>query len=380
MNFRKVMYCCINFLRKSLQIELDNYMELLDKDIETPLTKQAFSKARQHISPEAFKELFELTSQEMLNDSDMKKLKKYRVYAIDGTEIELSRSKELEKEYPPLRNNTTAPRARVSMLYDVLNDCIIDTNMQSISVSERIMAKKHLQYYEESTDGKGLFILDRGYPSRELISLLENQKYVIRLQKSFNKEIDNSSETDFEMNLHYKNQELKVRVLKLRLSSGETEVLITNLNREEFKKPDFMSIYALRWGIETKYDLLKNKLQLENFSGKTVTSVLQDFYATMYLSNMASAIKIESDEIIASNDNNKEIKHTYVTNQNILIGKLKNNLILIMMNDNPQHREMLLNKLINRLSQYKVTTVPNRHFPRPTEAHKKKRSKNKRAL
>lgn len=96
MNFTKVMFCCLNFLRKSLQIELDNYMELLDNDIETPITKQAFSKARQHISPEAFNELFKLTSQEMLSNTEMKKLNKYRVYAIDGTELELSRSKELE--------------------------------------------------------------------------------------------------------------------------------------------------------------------------------------------------------------------------------------------------------------------------------------------
>ncbi len=265
MSFTKVMYCCLNFLRKSLQIELDNYMELLDENIETPITKQAFSKARQHISPEAFKELFKLTTTEMLQDNDAKRLNKYRVYAIDGTELELSCSKELNKEYPPLRNNATSPRARVSILYDVLNDYIIDADMQSISVSERIMAKNTLNNYDKSKNEIGLFILDRGYPSKELISLFDSHKYVMRLQKSFSTEIDNSSKTDFAYILNYNDKEIKVRVVKLRLSSGETEVLITNLSCKEFKRTDFMSIYALRWGIETKYDLLKNKITDRRF-------------------------------------------------------------------------------------------------------------------
>ena len=75
--------------------------------------------------------------------------------------------------------------------------------------------------------------------------------------------------------------------------------MITNLDRNEFKTEEFQKLYHLRWGIETKYNTIKNKLCLEDFSGKTVISILQDFYATMYLANLVAAIKGETDEQIS---------------------------------------------------------------------------------
>ena len=379
MGFIKIICFCLNFIRKSLQLELDNYMDLIDDTIENPITKQAFSKARQHISPKAFEKLFLMTSELMLLDNNMKDYKGYRIFAIDGTELLLSRSKELFLEYPPSRS-TNIPRARVSTLCDVLNECIIHADIQNMSIDERTMALKHLEYYDNCSAKNGLFILDRGYPSRALIQAFGNKKYIMRLQKSFNTGIDNSQETDFDFSIPFDKTVLKFRVIKLMLPSGEIETLITNLERNEFGESEFMYLYSLRWGIETKYDILKNKLQIEDFSGKTKTSVLQDFYATIYLSNIATAVKYESDKIIATEDDSKFLKHTYSTNENILIGKLKNNLILIMLNDNPEMREVLLNKLIKRLSRCKVTNVPGRHFDRPTEAHKKKRSLLKKVL
>ncbi|WP_139339560.1 transposase [Bacillus dakarensis] len=48
----------------------------------------------------------------------------------------------------------------------------------------------------------------------------------------------------------------------------------------------FKSLYFKRWGIETKYDELKSKLQIQKFTGDTPVSVEQDFYASMFLSNI----------------------------------------------------------------------------------------------
>jgi hypothetical protein len=52
MGFAKIMGVILNFSKKSLQLELDNFMELLDPAIEKPMTKQAFSKARLNIMNE----------------------------------------------------------------------------------------------------------------------------------------------------------------------------------------------------------------------------------------------------------------------------------------------------------------------------------------
>jgi hypothetical protein len=49
---------------------------------------------------------------------------------------------------------------------------------------------------------------------------------------------------------------------------------------------------------------LKNKLQLENFTGKTVLSVFQDFYACMFLSNVATFAKYITDAKIQADHGN----------------------------------------------------------------------------
>jgi len=83
MGFSKVVGLCLNFLRKTLQVEIDRFMELTDPEIEKPMSKQAFSKARHKISPDAFKELFEMTSQTAFEQDAFSRYKGYRVFAIE---------------------------------------------------------------------------------------------------------------------------------------------------------------------------------------------------------------------------------------------------------------------------------------------------------
>ena len=164
------------------------------------------------------------------------------------------------------------------------------------------------------------------------------------------------------------------------LSSGETEILITNLGRKAFKTADFKDLYHLRWGVETKYNTLKNKLDIEDFSGKTLVTVQQDFYATLFLSNISAAAKTEADDIIRSNNAAKDLKHEYKTNENILIGKLKDKLILILLNDNSEYRQLLLDKLIAQVARYRVAIVPDRSFERPGTSHKRAVCRTKKSL
>ena len=143
---------------------------------------------------------------------------------------------------------------------------------------------------------------------------------------------------------------------------------------------EFRQLYRLRWGIETKYNTLKNKLDIESFSGKTLNTVLQDFYATMFLSNIIAAIKTESDEIIDKNIAAEVNKYNYITNENILIGKLKDKLVMILLNNNAHARDLLLDKLITQASRYRTAIIPDMHFPRPPSSHKRACCKNKKAL
>jgi len=97
MGFMKIVTFILNFLSKSLQIELDKYFEITEN--EARISQQAFSKARQHIKPEAFRTLFEMTSKEVLNSGELKLYKGYRIFAIDGSELNLEPTPELLKYY-----------------------------------------------------------------------------------------------------------------------------------------------------------------------------------------------------------------------------------------------------------------------------------------
>lgn len=377
MGFSQIVSTCLNFTKKSLQLEIDNFIELTDPSIEKPITKQAFSKARQNISPEAFKYLLLMTSETVQKSGNVKRFKGYRIFAIDGTELQIPKTEETVKRFTQDRGSTS-PKARASTLCDVLSGYIIHANIEDTTIDERTLAMEHLEYFKTFHKSKDIIIFDRGYPSKALIRYLtkSNMRFVIRMQKSFNKDIDNTDKPDF----HVLIDNCKVRIIKLTLNNGETEVLVTNLSKTSFAHSEFKELYSLRWGIETKYNTLKNKLEVETFSGKTVVSILQDFYATMYLSNLVSAIKSKTDEIIGIDSKNKRLKYEYKTNENLLIGKLKNKLIKIILNDNLRERKFLLNKLIAQISLYKVPIVPDRHFERPATSHKKITQKPKKAL
>jgi len=79
---------------------------------------------------------------------------------------------------------------------------------------------------------------------------------------------------------------MKIRFVQVILDNGTVEVLCTNItDNERLKTSEFKELYALRWGIETYFDLIKNRLSLENFTGQSALAVKQDFFATIFLTN-----------------------------------------------------------------------------------------------
>ncbi|WP_237721479.1 transposase, partial [Paenisporosarcina sp. TG20] len=145
-----------------------------------------------------------------------------------------------------------------------------------------------------------------------------NMKFVIRIPKNSYKKLIDPSLSDQIVKFNKKGKSIYLRVLKFKLDSGIEEILVTNLMDEAMDVEAFKSLYFKRWGIETKYDELKNKLQIQKFTGDTPISIKQDFYASIFLSNMTALVKQEADELIAKEQEPKELKHEYTVNMNIL--------------------------------------------------------------
>ena len=93
------------------------------------------------------------------------------------------------------------------------------------------------------------------------------------------------SDTEIKEELKAK-KTLIVRISKVILDTGEIEYLLSNISEDIIQPEEMKETYFKRWQIEIGYDILKNKLHLENFTVKTKITIEQDFYAQIYTFNV----------------------------------------------------------------------------------------------
>jgi hypothetical protein len=369
---------CLIILRgskRSLQTAIYTFLKESKSEIQS-YSKQAFSEKRQFIKPEAFLELFRTTTEDFYTDSDFnpKHFHGFHVFAIDGTTYNLPNTEALKEIYG-VQTSQGAPQvqAKGSCLYDVLNDVMIDVKMLPVKSSERETAVEHLRYLQDYKPDNNLVILDRGYPSLELIRFFDEHKmfYLMRCNKSeFISEVRKVTEDDSVIQIDRQSPKTKgkirtaMRVVHIPLDNGVVETLITNLLDSSLSMEDFKYLYHLRWGIEVKYDELKNKLNIEAFSGTTPVAVLQDFYATMFLTNLVSSAEKDCESELESINNNRERKYEYRINNALAISSVKDSFIAIVMEDKPRKQKRMLKRLGKRLLANVVPVRPGRSYER----------------
>jgi hypothetical protein len=81
--------------------------------------------------------------------------------------------------------------------------------------------------------------------------------------------------------------------------------------------------------VEEDYKILKYRLQIENFSGKTVHSVYQDFHAKVFSKNLTAVIATTSrEEIIKKSEN---LKYHHQLNFAQALAKMKDTIVFIIL-------------------------------------------------
>jgi hypothetical protein len=378
LGFYGAMTGVLSILVKNLHLCVEEFRELFMPGISS-YSKQAFSATRARIDPAAFRELFEMVDHELFAKNAIKRFKGYRLFAIDGTELRVPQSAQIREKFTSARGSRL-PHARASFFYDVISGFILDACFDSIKVDERTMAKHHIETMRENLNEKDIIICDRGYPSKELFALLADLglNFVMRLQKSFSVEIDNAMEKDFDWHMEYEGKEYTFRVVKLTRPDGTESVLVTNISQEVLSAEDLEEIYSLRWSIETRFATLKVRLEAERISGKTIDSLLQDFYARLYLMNIEAAVKLETDALIAQQDAAKPCKYPRKTNEAVLFGLLRGKIAEMLLH--PSREAAILADIIQRASKATIYIRPGRSYPRSERSHKRTTQPPKRCL
>jgi len=374
MNFHDLILFELNFVKKTLQLELDSFFETI-KGVEYGITKQGYSEARQKISPTAFIKMADNIISWYYGDDDFKTFNGYRLSAIDGSILELNNSERLRNAFGYGEGKTVKlARAKASCIYDIENDMMITSKITKYTTGEREIAVELIEKLKTLGLKNDLILFDRGYPSKKFISYLDSSgiKYVIRISSEKMKQVHQAKEPDQIVELNVDGKTINFRVLRFMLDSGVEEVLVTNLLDKSFGIKEFKALYFKRWGIEVKFYELKSRLEIQNFTGDTVISVEQDFYASIYLSNMVALAKNEANEKIAQNNEDKTLKYEYKVNTNILIGKLKDSMVLMLLEDNSEKRNAMFHSIMQEISKNMVPIRPGRSNVRKMglKAHK----------
>lgn len=376
---------------RTANIELDSYLEEKNGSYEMNVTKQAFSKQRQYLKPEIFIDLYGAYLKSFYQEApeEVKRYKGYIALAVDGSMFEIPNTEELRELYKAQTNGSKdrlSARARGSILYDLENKFVVNGLIADRDTSEDALAYKNMENAVEIINLKEcLIIFDRGYPSVELIMYLEGKgiKYIFRLQSQTyerEKRMMKTKDEWIEIKLDCarrrsikdetlskrakEKQHLKCRMTKVILNTGEIEYLLSNIEKEVISEEEMGEAYFKRWHVETGIDILKNKMHLENFTGRTQITIEQDFYAQIYTHNLLQDIKNDADKQAAEDQSGKQLKYEYKTNINILAGILKTILIRIMFTESDEEKERLYKTIIDKAKRNLVSIRPGRTFER----------------
>jgi hypothetical protein len=404
----------LNMLTKSLQLEIEQFLKVLKGGTQpVSITAQAVGKARKKFSEEAFLRLDERLVEEFYTDNTYTTWHGYRLIGIDGSTVQLPMSEEIVKAFGGVSNQygLVMAMAKISVAFDVENEISVHACISKYCSEERELALRHLEAiraFDARSEGhrghqNDLFLFDMGYPALYFMVLLIlwGKEFVIRTSDAFLKEVQDAIQAegdDVEIRIPIQTPErplpkkltawmpdvdpdmvLSLRVVKLTLADGTRETLLTTLrHRSEFPSHEFPGLYAKRWGSEGHYDVLKNILELENFTGKSARSVRQDFSATVLTNNIRALIHWELQEEIDEENQRGTRRYQYQLNRNLSIGRLKDQIVTLVLNQGDL--TAFYADLKAQMKRNMLPIRPGRHFPRTRKNHQKYTMTKKRAL
>lgn len=83
---------------------------------------------------------------------------------------------------------------------------------------------------------------------------------------------------------------LPFRIVRFPISEDSYEVVVTNLDAEEFPPDELKKLYGMRWGIETSFRDLKYTIGSLHFHSKKVELILQEIFSSLIMYNFSELI------------------------------------------------------------------------------------------
>lgn len=240
--------------------------------------------------------------------------------------------------------------------------------------------------------------MDRAYPSFETAYLIlqEGAQFLFRCKENFSNEIKKfclSNKTDQVVEIkakqnkaftelpYSKDSTLSVRLIKIKLEGGETEILMTSLlDTKEYPLKEFKTLYNQRWGVETFYDRFKNIISVESFSGTSFDFIQQEFNCALYMSNMQTILTQDAQNEALERSEDKQ--YEYKINKSLSLSFIRSKLFDLYTTE--QTNDKILQELKLLFTQHIIPVRPGRKNIRDIKKYrgriKPKQFKNRRLI
>ena len=311
LTFATLVTSLLRGMTRSLQSELDDFFGRLANQTQLvrAVSKSAFSQARQKLLPSAFQALNDMLLDHLEQHTVVPRWHGFRLLAGDATTLRLPALPEVIEEFGVHgdRWGGQTPMAQVFGLMDVTSGLLRHAGMWASSTREREMLAHSLTHVRQDD----LLLLDRGFPSYWLFAwLIERQRhFCMRIRDgvagmgqltAFCRSCATEAILQIEVppvalrkaaaqGFVIQSPQFSIRVIRVRLSSGQEEFLATSLlDSKAYPACEFADLYHRRWRIEECFKVLKCRLAVEHFSGELPLSIRQDFLAKVWLGNLVA--------------------------------------------------------------------------------------------
>lgn len=294
-------------------------------------TPSALSQRRKSISPSAFYDIWQRFNELCADMNTARFHGKYRLWAIDGTEIPIFRNPDTDSHIKTPTNPQGFNALHANIIHDITNSQFVDCAMGR-DEQGKLLTLLYKRKFTEPT----ILVMDRGYESYNTVAHccnIPNLFFVLRvkqgkaafrdIQKLPMEPLDQpftTTITTYQRNIDKENgwvylntgsrkgktlsantrvtrfdfpspHTINCRVVRFRIGkSDHYESLLTNLPADEFSLLEMENIYSLRWKIEQTFDCLKNKVGLKLLHGRSDDYALQELYARLTFYNFTSLI------------------------------------------------------------------------------------------
>jgi hypothetical protein len=223
------------------------------------------------------------------------------VFAIDGSNYRLPASKALREAFDPdsgLEHPGKGhyPECLVSTVYDVFRRLPIARSIQPMAQANE---REELKALLPQIPPGGVLLLDRGYPSYDLVDFL-NQHYQgswlfrcpARSTFPAVEAFVHSGQTEAMITLESTaTPRLRVRAIRLVSPDGTLSVLLTNLLEAAGCSADaLIALYFRRWAVETHYRDEKTSMAIETFHSQTENGIRQELFAMVIMAVIARVL------------------------------------------------------------------------------------------